>query len=134
MTRKITRGAAAISLGLQDELRLGNLDATRDWSFAGDVAEAMWLMLQQDEGDDYVVGSGVARTVRELVDVAFGLVGVDVDSHVVVDPEFVRPLDPVPLLGDPSKARSKLGWEPRTRFEDIISAMVESDLRELRSG
>ena len=134
VTRKITRGAAAISLGLQDELRLGNLEATRDWSFAGDVAEAMWLMLQQDEGDDYVVGSGVARTVRELVEVAFGLVGVDVDSHVVVDPEFVRPLDPVPLLGDPSKARSQLGWEPRTRFEDMISAMVESDLRELRSG
>ncbi len=134
VTRKITRGAAAISLGLQDELRLGNLEATRDWSYAGDVAEAMWLMLQQDEGDDYVVGSGVARTVRELVEVAFGLVDVDVDSHVVVDPEFVRPLDPVPLLGDPSKARSKLGWEPRTRFEDMISAMVESDLRELRSG
>ena len=134
VTRKITRGAAAISLGLQDELRLGNLDATRDWSFAGDVAEAMWLMLQQEKGGDYVVGSGTSRTVRDLVDVAFGLVDVPVGDHVVVDPEFVRPLDPVPLLGDPTKARTVLGWEPRTSFAEMIEAMVEADLRELRGS
>jgi GDPmannose 4,6-dehydratase len=134
VTRKITRGAAAISLGLQDELRLGNLDATRDWSFAGDVAEAMWRMLQRDEGDDYVICSGVSRTVRELVEAAFALVDLDVDAHVVVDPQFVRPLDPVPLVGDPSKARRQLEWEPRTGFEEMIGAMVESDLRELREG
>ena len=132
VTRKITRGAAAISLGLQDELRLGNLEATRDWSFAGDVAEAMWLMLQQDDGGDYVVCSGVSRTVRELVEVAFGLLDLDVERHVVVDPAFVRPLDPVPLVGDPSKARDQLGWRPRTDFDSMIAAMVESDLRELQ--
>ena len=134
VTRKITRGAAAISLGLQDDLHLGNLDATRDWSFAGDVAEAMWLMLQQDDADDYVVCSGVSRTVRELVETAFAAAGVDVDDRVVVDPEFVRPPDPVPLVGDPTKARGKLGWEARTTFEDMIGAMVEADLRELRSS
>jgi len=134
VTRKITRGAAAISLGLEDELRLGNLDATRDWSFAGDVAEAMWLMLQQDRGDDYVVCSGVSRTVRELVETAFGFAGVEVDDRVVVDPEFVRPPDPVPLVGSADKARDKLGWAPRTSFEDMIGAMVEADMRDLREG
>ncbi len=134
VTRKITRAAAAISLGQADELRLGNLDATRDWSFAGDVAEAMWLMLQQDTGDDYVVCSGVSRTVRELVETAFGLVGMPVDGRVVVDPEFVRPPDPVPLVGDNSKARELLGWAPRTGFEQMIEQMVEDDLRELRDG
>ena len=134
VTRKVTRTAAAISLGQADELRLGNLDATRDWSFAGDVAEAMWLMLQQDAGDDYVVGSGVSRTVRELVETAFGFAGIEVDDRVVVDPEFVRPPDPVPLVGNPAKARERLGWEPRTSFEEMIGAMVETDLRELRGG
>jgi GDPmannose 4,6-dehydratase len=131
VTRKVTRGAAAISLGQQDELRLGNLDATRDWSFAGDVAEAMWLMLQQDAGDDYVVGSGVSRTVRELVETAFRFAGVEVDGRVVVDPEFLRPPDPVPLVGNPAKAKERLGWAPRTTFEQMIGAMVEADLREL---
>jgi GDPmannose 4,6-dehydratase len=131
VTRKVTRTAAAIKLGLADELRLGDLEATRDWSYAGDVAEAMWLMLQQDRGDDYVVCSGVSRTVRELVDVAFGLVDVDPEPYVVVDPEFVRPRDPVPLVGDSSKARRQLGWEPRTTFEEMIEMMVEHDLREL---
>jgi len=134
VTRKITRGAAAISLGLQEDLHLGNLDATRDWSFAGDVAEAMWLMLQQDEADDYVVCSGISRTVRQLVETAFAAAGIAVDDRVVVDTEFVRPPDPVPLVGDPSKARQKLGWEARTSFEDMIGAMVEADLRELRSA
>jgi len=134
VTRKVTRTAAAISLGLADELRLGNLDATRDWSFAGDVAEAMWLMLQQEEGDDYVVCSGVSRTVRELVETAFGIAGVEVDERVVTDPEFVRPPDPVALVGNPAKAKERLGWAPRTSFEEMIGAMVEADLRELGGG
>jgi GDPmannose 4,6-dehydratase len=131
VTRKVTRTAAAIKLGLADELRLGDLGATRDWSYAGDVAEAMWLMLQQERGDDYVVCSGVSRTVRELVEVAFGFVDVDPEPYVAVDPEFVRPRDPVPLVGDPSKAHRQLGWQPRTSFEEMIGMMVESDLREL---
>jgi GDPmannose 4,6-dehydratase len=131
VTRKVTRTAAAIKLGLADELRLGDLDATRDWSYAGDVAEAMWLMLQQEHGDDYVVCSGVSRTVRELVNRAFELAEVDPEAYVVVDPEFVRPPDPVPLVGDPSKARRQLGWEPRTSFDEMIGMMVEADLREL---
>jgi GDPmannose 4,6-dehydratase len=131
VSRKITRAAAAIKLGLASELRLGNLDATRDWSFAGDVVEAMWLMLQQDAGDDYVISSGISRTVRDMVHAAFEQVGLDYEPYVVVDPEFVRPPDPVPLLGDPSKARAQLGWQPRTSFEDMIAMMVEQDQREL---
>ena len=131
VTRKVTRAAAAISLGQQTELRLGNLDATRDWSFAGDVAEAMWLMLQQEAGNDYVVCSGVSRSVRNLVEAAFAVVGIDVDEHVVVDPEFVRPPDPVPLVGNPTKARERLGWEPRIGFEEMIGAMVDEDLWQL---
>src|SRR3954469_2912894 len=103
VTRKVTRAAAAIKLGLAKELRLGDLDATRDWSYAGDVAEAMWLMLQQECGDDYVVCSGVSRTVRELVETAFAFVDLDPEPYVVVDPEFVRPPDPVPLVGNPAK-------------------------------
>ena len=134
VTRKVTRTAAAISLGLADELRLGDLEATRDWSFAGDVAEAMWLMLQQERGDDYVIGSGESRTVRDLVETAFGIVGIELDGRVVTDPEFVRPPDPVPLVGNPAKARERLGWTPRTSFEGMIEAMVETDLRELRDG
>ncbi len=128
-----TRAHASSAPSQRDSLalRLGNLDATRDWSFAGDVAEAMWLMLQQETGDDFVVCSGVSRTVRQLVEAGFAVVGLDVDEHVVVDPEFVRPPDPVPLVGDPSKARERLGWEPRTGFEEMIEAMVQSDLREL---
>ena len=131
VSRKITRTAAAIKLGLADELRLGNLDATRDWSFAGDVVEAMWLMLQQERGADYVISSGVSRTVRDMVRVAFDHVGLEYEPYVVVDPEFVRPADPVALLGDPSRARRELGWAPRTSFEQLIGSMVEQDLREL---
>jgi GDPmannose 4,6-dehydratase len=134
VSRKVTRTAAAIKLGLADELHLGDLDARRDWSFAGDVAEAMWLMLQQDTGDDYVVCSGVSRTVRELVATAFAVVDLDPEAHVVVDPEFVRPSDPVSLVGDPSKAKRQLGWEPRTSFEELIRMMVEHDLQELSEG
>jgi GDPmannose 4,6-dehydratase len=128
VTRKVTRTAAAIKLGQADELRLGDLDARRDWSYAGDVAEAMWLMLQQDEGDDYVVCSGVSRTVREFVETAFGIVDLDPEPYLVVDPDIVRPPDPVPLVGDPAKARARLGWAPRTSFEDLVRTMVESDL------
>jgi GDPmannose 4,6-dehydratase len=134
VSRKITRTAAAIKLGLAEELHLGDLEARRDWSYAGDVAVAMWLMLQQDEGDDYVVCSGVSRTVRELVQTAFGVVDVDPEAYVVVDPEFVRAKDPVSLVGDPSKARAKLGWEPRTSFEELIRMMVEHDLQDLAAG
>jgi GDPmannose 4,6-dehydratase len=133
VTRKVTRTAAGIKLGLTDELRLGDLEATRDWSYAGDVAEAMWLMLQQEHADDYVVCSGVSHTVRELVAVAFGLVGLDPEPYVVVDPALVRPQDPVPLVGNPAKARSRLGWEPRTSFEDLVKLMVEADLEQLSS-
>jgi GDPmannose 4,6-dehydratase len=131
VSRKVTRTAAAIKLGFATQLHLGDLEARRDWSFAGDVAEAMWLMLQQDAGDDYVVCSGVSRTVRELVEAAFAVVDLELEAHVVVDPEFVRPSDPVSLVGDPSKARTKLGWEPRTTFEDLIGMMVEHDLQDL---
>jgi GDPmannose 4,6-dehydratase len=131
VSRKITRTAAAIKLGMADELRLGDLEATRDWSFAGDVVEAMWLMLQQDTGADYVISSGVSHTVRDMVQTAFDHVGLDHTEHVVVDQEFVRPPDPVPLLGDPSRARAELGWEPRTSFEDMVRLMVDADLREL---
>jgi len=134
VTRKVTQGAAAIKLGLQSELRLGNLDAQRDWSFAGDVVEAMWLMLQQETGGDYVVASGVGHTVRELTRAAFGQVGLEADDYVVVDPEFVRELDPTPLVGDATLAREQLGWKPRTSFEEMIGTMVEHDLAELRAA
>jgi GDPmannose 4,6-dehydratase len=131
VSRKITRTAAAIKLGMTNELRLGDLEATRDWSYAGDVVEAMWLMLQGDSGEDYVISSGVSRTVRDMVRAAFEHVGLDYEAHVVVDPEFVRPPDPVPLLGDPSRARDELGWRPRLSFEDLVRTMVDHDLREL---
>ncbi len=131
VTRKVTRAAAAIKLGLADELRLGDLSATRDWSYAGDVVEAMWLMLQQDSGDDFVVCSGVSRSVGELVDAAFAAAGVDPEGHVVVDDAFLRPADPIALVGDPRKARDALGWQPRVSFEEMIGTMVENDVREL---
>jgi GDPmannose 4,6-dehydratase len=134
VTRKVTRTAAAIKLGLADELRLGDLEATRDWSYAGDVAEAMWLMLQQERGDDYVVCSGASRTVRELVNTAFGLLDLDPEPHVVVDPQFIRPPDPMPLVGDPSKAHRQLGWEPQTSFEELVQLMIENDLALLSSA
>ena len=131
VSRKVTRAAAAIKLGFADELHLGDLEAHRDWSFAGDVVGAMWLMLQQPAGDDYVVCSGVSRSVRELVETAFAAVGLDPDDHVVVDPALVRPPEPVRLVGDPAKARRQLGWEPRVSFGEMIATMVEADLREL---
>ena len=134
VTRRVTRGAAAIKLGLQDELRLGDLSATRDWGFAGDFAEAMWLMLQSRRADDFVIATGVSRSVGQLVATAFAHVGLEPEDHIVVDAELVRPPETVPLVGDPTKAREQLGWEPRTSFEDMIGAMVEADLSELESA
>jgi GDPmannose 4,6-dehydratase len=128
VTRKVTRTAAAIKLGLASELRLGDMNATRDWAHARDVVEAMWMMLQRHEGGDYVVCTGVSRSVRELVDVAFSVVDLDPEPYVVVDPAFVRPPDPVALVGDPSKAMRELGRHPRTTCEDMVREMVEADL------
>jgi GDPmannose 4,6-dehydratase len=134
VTRKVTHGAAAIKLGLQDELALGNLDAERDWGYAKDYVEAMWLMLQQDEPDDFVIATGEAHSVRELVDVAFARVGLDPEGHVRIDPRFLRPAEVEHLIGDSSKAREKLGWAPRTSFEEMVNLMVDADLELLASG
>jgi GDPmannose 4,6-dehydratase len=134
VTRKVTHGAAAIKLGLQDELALGNLDAERDWGYAKDYVEAMWLMLQQDEPDDYVIATGEAHSVRELVNVAFEHAGVDPVRHVKTDPRFLRPAEVEHLIGDSAKARRKLGWEPHTSFEKLVRLMVDSDLELLARG
>jgi len=132
VTRKVTDAAARIKLGLSTELRLGNLDARRDWGFAGDYVEAMWLMLQQDEPDDFVISTGETRSVQELVEYAFGAAGVDWREHVVLDPKFIRPAEVDLLVGDPSKARAKLGWKPKVAFAELIKDMVEADLARLR--
>ena len=131
VTRKVTHGAAAIKLGLADELALGNLDAERDWGYAKDYVEAMWLMLQEDQPDDYVIATGEKHTVRELVEVAFAHVGLDPDEHVRIDPQFLRPAEVEELVGDPAKARAQLGWEPKTSFEELVRLMVEADLEAL---
>jgi GDPmannose 4,6-dehydratase len=131
VTRKVTRAAAAIKLGLERELVLGDLDARRDWGYAGDYVDAMWRMLQRDAGDDYVLATGRTRTVRELVDVAFAHAGVDPAQHVRVDPGLVRPERGAERCGDPSRARDRLGWEPRMPFEAMIAAMVDRDLEVL---
>jgi GDPmannose 4,6-dehydratase len=128
VTRKVSHAAAAIKLGLQDELLLGNLDAERDWGYAKDYVEAMWLMLQQDEPDDYVIATGEAHSVRELVDIAFSHVDLDPSRHVRSDPAYFRPAEVDHLVGDASKAREKLGWEPRTSFEELVRLMVDADL------
>ena len=128
VTRKISDGAARIKHGLTDELRLGNLDAKRDWGFAGDYVEAMWLMLQQDEPSDYVVATGEEHSVREFVEIAFERVGLDPDKHVVVDPRFLRPAEVDHLVGDASKARRELEWAPRTSFRELVELMVDADL------
>ncbi len=133
VTRKVTRAAARIKLGLDDTLPMGNLDALRDWGFAGDYVRAMWLMLQQDEPDDYVIATGVRHSVRELLDHAFGILGLNYEDYVVIDPRFLRPADVIDLVGDASKARRKLGWEPTVTFEQLIEMMVEHDLAELES-
>ena len=128
VTRKITHGVARIKLGLARELRLGNLQAKRDWGFAGDYVRAMWLMLQQDEPDDYVVGTGKTHSVEEFVQIAFDHVGLDWRKHVVIDPQFYRPAEVDLLLADPSKARRLLGWEPEVSFEQLVNMMVDADL------
>jgi GDPmannose 4,6-dehydratase len=134
VTRKVTHAAAAIKLGLQDELALGNLDAERDWGYAKDYVEAMWLMLQQEEPEDYVIATGEAHSVRELVQVAFEHVGLDPNNHVRIDPRFLRPAEVEHLVGDYSKSREKLAWEPRTSFEEMIKLMVDADLELLSRG
>jgi GDPmannose 4,6-dehydratase len=134
VTRKVTHGAAAIRLGLTNELRLGNLDAERDWGYAKDYVEAMWLMLQQDAPEDYVIATGQGHSVRRLVEIAFEQVGVDPTEHVRVDPRFLRPAEVENLIGDASKARERLGWEPRTSFEELVRLMVDSDLELLARG
>ncbi|HEX7300685.1 MAG TPA: GDP-mannose 4,6-dehydratase [Solirubrobacteraceae bacterium] len=134
VTRKVTRAVAAIKLGLQEELRLGDLTATRDWGFAGDFAEAMWLMLQRPTGDDFVLATGVSRSVGELAAAGFAHVGLEPGDRIVVDPELVRPPETVRLVGDPAKAHEQLGWQPRVSFEEMIGAMVEADLAELQAA
>jgi GDPmannose 4,6-dehydratase len=128
VTRKITHHVARIKHGLAKELRLGNLQAKRDWGFAGDYVRAMWLMLQQDSPDDYVVGTGETHTVQEFVEIAFDRVGLDWRKYVVIDPRFVRPAEVDLLLSDPSKAKRQLGWHPDVSFEQLVTMMVESDL------
>ena len=134
VTRKVTHGAAAIKLGLQEKLGLGNLDAERDWGYAKDYVEAMWLMLQQDEPDDFVIATGETHSVRELVDVSFARAGLEVDDHVHIDPKYFRPAEVEHLIGDAAKAKEQLGWEPRTSFRELVELMVDSDLELLASG
>lgn len=129
VTRKVTDAVARIKLGKQKELRLGNIDAKRDWGFAGDYVEAMWLMLQQDKPDDYVVATGITTTVRDMCRLAFAHVGLDYQDHVVIDPQFFRPAEVDVLLGNPAKAKAQLGWSPKTDLEALITSMVEADLR-----
>jgi GDPmannose 4,6-dehydratase len=134
VTRKVTDGVARIKLGMRDKLALGNLDACRDWGFAGDYVRAMWLMLQQDEPDDYVVATGEAHSVQKLVEIAFGHVGLDWKQHVVTDPRFLRPAEVDHLIGNPGKARTKLGWSPDVSFERLVQMMVDADLERLKAG
>ena len=131
VTRKISDGVARIKLGLADELRLGNLDAERDWGYAGDYVEAMWRMLQRDEPEDYVVATGETHSVREFAEFAFGHVGLDWEQSVETDPEFLRPAEVDQLVGDPAKAKSDLGWEPRHSFRELVEMMVDADLERL---
>ena len=132
VTHKVTHGVARIKLGMEDTLRLGNLEARRDWGYAGDYVKAMWLMLQQEEPDDYVIATGETHSVRELCEVAFGAVGLDYNEYVVIDPQFFRPAEVDLLVGNPAKARQKLGWEPSVSFHQLICMMVEADLEALQ--
>lgn len=131
VTRKVTDAVARIKLGKQKELRLGNIDAKRDWGFAGDYVEAMWLMTQQPAGDDYVVATGLTTTVRDMCEIAFGHVGLNTNDHVVIDEKFFRPAEVDVLLGNPAKAKAKLGWSPKTSLEQLITMMVDADIRRL---
>ncbi len=133
VTRKVTHGVARIKLGLAQNLSLGNLDAKRDWGFAGDYVKAMWLMLQQDRADDYVVGTGETHAVQELCEIAFNCVNLDWRNYVVQDPRFMRPAEVDLLVADPSKAKQQLGWQPEVSFPQLIQMMVESDLQLLKA-
>lgn len=131
VTRKVTHGAARIKLGMADELRLGNLESRRDWGYAGDYVEAMWKMLQQDQPEDYVVGTGTTHSVQDLVQVAFDYVGLDYHDYVVQDPRFYRPAEVDLLVADSTKAHERLGWEPKVDFKELIQMMVDVDLKRL---
>ena len=132
VTRKVTDSVARIKLNQARELRLGNIDAKRDWGHAADYVNAMWMMLQQDQADDYVVATGVTTSVRNMCEIAFRHVGLDMDAHVVIDPALYRPAEVDVLLGDPAKAKAKLGWQPAIDLETMIVEMVEADLERLR--
>ena len=134
VTRKVTHHAAMIKLELANEIRIGNLESQRDWGFAGDYVRAMWLMLQQDEPDDYVIATGKTHSVERLLDVAFGHVGLNWRDYTVQDPQFMRPAEVDLLVGDASKAKRKLGWQPEVSFEELIGMMVDSDLKKLRDN
>jgi GDPmannose 4,6-dehydratase len=134
VTRKISDGVARIKLGLADDLRLGNFEAERDWGFAGDYVEAMWQMLQQPEPEDHVVATGETHSVRDFFEIAFAHVGLDPESHVRSDPEFLRPAEVDQLVGDASKARKQLGWEPKHSFRELVTMMVDADLARLSTG
>jgi GDPmannose 4,6-dehydratase len=131
VTRKISDGVARIKLGLADELRLGNLDAKRDWGFAGDYVEAMWLMLQAETADDYVIATGEEHSVQEFVDIAFAHAGLDPKQHVKTDARFLRPAEVDHLVGDASEAREQLGWQPRVSFKELVEMMVDADVERL---
>jgi GDPmannose 4,6-dehydratase len=134
VTRKVTDGVARIKLGLQDTLSLGNLDAHRDWGFAGDYVHAMYLMLQQERADDYVIATGISHSVRDLVEVAFGHAGLDWRKHVKLDPKLLRPAEVEHLIGDSSKARAQLGWQPSVDFAGLVRMMVDADLERVSSA
>jgi len=133
VTRKVTDAVARISLGQKKELRLGNIDAQRDWGFAGDYVEAMWAMLQQPESDNYVIATGRTTSVREMCKIAFAHVGLNYEDYVIIDPRFYRPAEVDRLLGNSAKARTRLGWAPKTTFEELIQMMAEADLRRVRA-
>jgi GDPmannose 4,6-dehydratase len=131
VTRKVSNGVARIKLGMSDTLTVGNLDAHRDWGFAGDYVRAMWLMLQQERADDYVIATGVSHSVQELIEIAFARVGLDWHKHVKVDPALLRPAEVDHLLGDATKARTRLGWTPQVSFKQLVEMMVDADLERL---
>ncbi len=134
VTRKVTDAVARIKQGKQKVLKLGNLDSRRDWGFAGDYVEAMWLMLQQPEADDYVVATGETHPVRELVEIAFSHVGLNYQDHVEIDPAFFRPAEVDLLVGDPTKAKEKLGWTPKVNFQQLVARMVDADMKRVADG